>query len=258
MEIQTTINPDHYDGHDLEALADLPHYMGWIRRHFAAHLNGRVLEVGAGTGNFATHYTDSVDEAVLLEPAQNLFPNLAARFADKPHVRPVCGLLEEWAQRPAVQGGHDGRPFDAAVMVNVLEHIADDGGTVRQLAELLRPGGKLLIFVPALRWLYGTLDAQVQHCRRYTRSGLARVVRRSGLDMLSLRYFDTAGVLPWFIAGRVMKQRHFNPGAARIYDRFVVPLAASLERWIRFPLGKNVVCVAQRPAIAAAAVPRAA
>jgi SAM-dependent methyltransferase len=247
MAVRIESSPTRYEGHDLEALADLPRYVGWILGHFATHLEGRVLEVGAGIGNFAAHYLDRVDEAVLLEPAQNLYPTLAARFAGRPHVRTACGLLEEWCERPAAQGGPGGRPFDAAILVNVLEHIADDLGTLAQLAQLLRPGGKLLLFVPALRWLYGSLDAQVHHYRRYSRSTLARVVRRAGLELRALDFFDAAGVLPWFVAGRVLRQRRFSAGAARVYDRVIVPVASRLERWLRLPLGKNLVCVAERP-----------
>jgi SAM-dependent methyltransferase len=240
-------SPGCYEGHDLEALADMPHYVDWILQRFAAHLRGRVLEVGAGTGNFAACYVDRVAEAVLLEPAQNLCPRLAARFSSKTHVKVECGLLEEWATRPAARRGNDDRRFDTAVMVNVLEHIADDQDTIQRLARLLRPGGKLLIFVPALRWLYGSLDRQVHHYRRYSRSRLKRLMQRADLDVISLDFFDTPGVLPWLLAGRLLRQSSFSARAAFIYDRAVVPLASRLERWVRVPLGKNLVCVAQRP-----------
>ncbi len=244
-------SPDCYEGHDLEALADLRHYTAWIAQEFTAYLRGRVLEVGAGTGNFACRYIDRVDEAVLLEPARNLFPTLAARFAGRPHVQAVCGLLEHWADHlPARRGAGTGL-FDAAVMVNVLEHIADDQETIRRLAALLRPGGALLVFVPALRWLYGSLDSRVHHFRRYSRSGLARLVRRAGLELRTLHFFDAAGVAPWFVAGRLLRRRAFSAAAARLYDRAVIPLASRMERWLRPPLGKNLVCVALRPAAAA-------
>ena len=258
MVLEIAASPTRYEGHDLEALADLPHYVGWILRGFADHLHVRVLEVGSGTGNFSAQYVDRVEEAVLLEPAQNLYPTLASRFADKPYVRPVCGLLEEWMERPASLGGPGSAPFDAAVMVNVLEHIEDDRGTVERLGDLLRPGGKLLIFVPAVRWLYGSLDARVHHYRRYSWHGLKRLIRRTGLELLRLRYFDLAGVFPWLIAGRVLKRQSFSAGAAKTYDRAIVPVASRLERWLRLPLGKNLLCVAQRPDSRPAAARRAA
>jgi SAM-dependent methyltransferase len=247
-----------YEGQDLEALADLPRYYRWILRTFTPYLNGRVLEVGAGTGNFASHYVDGVDQAVLLEPAQNLYPALAARFARKDNVTPICGLLEEWCDGRLNTDGPNPGSFDAAILVNVLEHVANDYQMVQRLTELLRPGGTLLLFVPAVPWLYGTLDSLVHHYRRYTYSRLARVASRSGLELIQLRYFDFPGILPWLIAGRILRQERFNPSAARLYDRLVAPVASILERWIRPPLGKNLICVARRPIYGASSIPLAA
>jgi SAM-dependent methyltransferase len=237
--------PEYYEGQDLEALADLPHYYRWILKTFGPYLRGTVLEVGAGIGNFSAHYVHGVERAVLLEPARNLYLHLADRFAGAGHVRPVCGLLEDWSAERERVGPAD--LFDATVLVNVLEHVPDDRGMIARLRDLLRPGGTLLVFVPALKWLYGTLDEVVHHYRRYSFSGLARLVRQAGLELVHLRYFDVLGVLPWLVTGRVLKQRRFNPAAARIYDRAVVPVASRLERLLPLPLGKNLICVARRP-----------
>lgn len=240
---QKVNDPQFYEGQDLEALADLPRYTSWILKTFTPYLQGRVLEVGAGTGNFAAHYVDSVEEVVLLEPAQNLRPTLARRFAQKPHVQIHSGRLEDWYPRLARE-----RLFDAVLMVNVLEHIEDDQGTVDLLARLLRPGGKLLVFVPALSWLYGSLDRLVHHHRRYSWSQLARIMDRAGLELEHLRFFDSTGVLPWLMAGRVLLQQRFSHRAAHLYDRAVVPVTAWLEQKVSVPLGKNLICAATRPA----------
>src|SRR5438876_7264771 len=102
-ETLVTSGPEYYEGQDLEALADLPRYYQWILKTFAPYLTGRVLEVGAGTGNFSAHYVDAVQEAVLLEPARNLYPTLAARVAHRKNVLPVCSLFDDWCA--ARQGG---------------------------------------------------------------------------------------------------------------------------------------------------------
>jgi hypothetical protein len=65
-------------------------------------------------------------------------------------------------------------------------------------------------------------------------------------------------VFPWLFAGRVLRQRSFSATAAKIYDRVIVPVASRLERWLRLPLGKNLICVAQRPVMSPAAILRAA
>jgi hypothetical protein len=92
--------------------------------------------------------------------------------------------------------------------------------------------------------LYGTLDAMVHHHRRYTKASLRDVVEGAAFRVQLLRYFDVLGVVPWFVAGRVLKRRRFDEGPARVYDRFVVPIGSALERLYEPPLGKNLVCVA--------------
>jgi SAM-dependent methyltransferase len=236
-----TPDPSHYDGQDLEALGDLPRYTGWILEHFATHLHGRVIEVGAGIGNVSARYVDRVQEAVLVEPARNLHHKLQERLGHLPQVTTTCALLHELD--PALTR----EPFDAAIMVNVLEHIDDDAAVLRQLYDLLRPGGAVLLFVPALPWLYGSLDALVHHVRRYTREDLAAKLRAAGFGIGKVRYFDALGVLPWFVAGRVVKQKRFDPAAATLYDRVGVPLTRAVEQWIEPPAGKSLVAVGFKP-----------
>jgi SAM-dependent methyltransferase len=238
----------YYAGHDLEALADLPHYCQWIMKSLAPYLRGDVLEVGAGIGNFASCYVTRVRKATLLEPAHNLFPTLAARFAHLSHVTSTCGRLEDWCETQKTSTDPDARSFDAIVLVNVLEHVSDDQRMLRQLRELLRPGGVLMLFVPAIRWLYGSLDSSVCHHRRYSYSGLTRIIARTGLELLCTRYFDALGVIPWFVTGRILRQRRFSRRAAIIYDRLIVPVASWIEQRLKPPLGKNLICLARRPA----------
>ncbi len=230
-----------YDGHDLEALADLPNYCRWILGGFGDRMQGRVLEVGAGIGNFAAHYVDRVEEAVLMEPAANLFPRLAERFEGRDDVTPVCSYVESWAE-PQRQG-----TFDTIVLVNVLEHVEQDRAMLEVLRSLLKPGGTLLLFVPAMQWLYGTLDSMVDHFRRYSKRGLRSELDAVGFQTDRLRYFDLAGVLPWFVMGRVLKRKRFDSAAAVGFDRVVAPVMSRVERVLPLPFGKNLLAVARRP-----------
>lgn len=238
----------YYEGQDLEALANIPRYQNWIMSGFRRHLKGRVIEVGAGTGNISARYVSDVEEAVLLEPAQNLFDKLKRRFRGKPHVHPVLALLEDLSEeRFAEKYGANPGSFDVALMVNVLEHIEDDALTLSYLFDLLRPGGALLLFVPALPWLYGTLDVLVHHVRRYSLDEMAKLVSERGFTIQKLCYFDWLGVIPWFITGRILRQRRFSERGAKVYDRLGVPIASFVEGLIEPPFGKNLMCIAHKP-----------
>lgn len=228
-----------YEGHDLEALADLPRYTHWILDAFAPYVRGRVLEVGAGIGNVAARYLDRVEHATLVEPADNLAARMRERFAGDERAVVFEGLLGEL---PVIEGEPR---FDAALMVNVLEHIAEDLDALREVHRRLRPDGRLLLFSPALPWLYGSLDRLVHHERRYTRASLRTTVERCGFEVERLHYCDILGVLPWWLFGRVLKRRVFDPSAAGLYDRVGVPLTGMIEDLTVPPLGKSLVCVAR-------------
>lgn len=234
-----------YDGQDLEATADLPNYTGWILDQFSGYLHGRVIEVGAGTGNVSVCYLDRVSHALLVEPADNLAALLRARVEGMSHVTVCQGLLQ--SVDPALLA----TPFDAAIMVNVLEHIHDDVSVLRRLHDLVRPGGAVCIFVPALPELYGTLDKLVQHERRYTRAELKGKLEMAGLEVRKLEYLDTLGIVPWYLAGKVFRRPSFDGNAAKLYDRVGVPLTRAAERQLarvlgRVPVGKSLVAVAVR------------
>jgi SAM-dependent methyltransferase len=234
-----------YEGQDLEALASLPRYYDWILSYFRPFLLGRVLEIGAGLGQIAARYAGQPERLILLEPAKNLYGRLKERFANQSHVTTVCGLVEDL--RPGEMGDGAISHFDAVLLVNVLEHVEDDGLMLRQIFQLLRPGGVLLVFVPALPWLYGTLDALVHHVRRYTRGSLTTTIEGAGFGVELARYFDLVGVLPWFITGRVLRRKEFSEGAAKLYDLCGVPMGRLMERLFEPPIGKNLVLVARRP-----------
>lgn len=228
-----------YEGSDLEALSDLPNYYGWIASMLDPR--GDTLEVGAGIGNFTASYRARVGRLALVEPSQHASA-LAARFMDDPEVEVVRGTLQQaLSVRPDWTG-----VFHSLVMVNVLEHVEDDAGLLEHCARALRPEGRLLVAVPALPWLYGTLDDLVDHVRRYTRRSLRAVAEQAGFEVRSVRYFDALGVAPWFVTGRILRSRSFHRGAAQLYDRVGVPLTRRAERLVPPLLGKNVALVATR------------
>jgi SAM-dependent methyltransferase len=232
---------EHYVGQDLEALAEIPNYQNWILRHFRPHLHGRVLEIGAGVGTLSALYRDRVDTAVLLEPAPNLIDRLRTRFEGDTGVTVLGDRLDQ----ARASGDLADASFDAVVLINVLEHIDDDAAMLDDIRELLKPGGMLLLFVPALQWLFGSLDTLVGHRRRYHKRALRSLLEREGFAIQDLRYFDALGVLPWYVTGRVIKAKLFNERAARIYDTIGVPVGRLAETFVTPPVGKNLLCVAQ-------------
>jgi len=230
-----------YEPWDLEALADIPNYQDWILGLFRPYLRGEAVELGAGTGTFSRRLTAHVERLELVEPAPNLVLNLQRTFAGAAGVTIVAKTAEEYLAG-AAPGSRD-----CALMINVLEHLADDAGVMVGLFRLLRPGGHLLVFVPALPWLFGAVDEALGHRRRYGKAALAGLAKSNGFEVVVARYFDFLGVAPWWIVHTLAGRTRFNRRLSKLYDRLVVPVGRAFESVLSPPLGKNLVLVASKP-----------
>jgi SAM-dependent methyltransferase len=229
-----------YEGGELEALADTPNYYAWIMDKFSDFVTGHVIEYGAGAGTISERLIPLVERLTLVEPSTNLVPKLRARFADHPKVKIIGSTLEAHIVELRAN------VVDAVVMINVLEHIQDDQKALSQLVHILKPGGHLLIFVPALQMLMSKFDVLHGHFRRYHRSDLAAKVISAGAVIKVCRYFDLVGVLPWLLLNRWGGCTTFNPWLVQINDKAVVPISKIIER-IPPPFGKNLILVASKP-----------
>ncbi|MGQ0792540.1 MAG: class I SAM-dependent methyltransferase [Deltaproteobacteria bacterium] len=226
-----------YTGTELDALSQAQNYHAWIYGYFAGYFGRRVIEVGAGIGTFSEFILagEGVSELTLFEPAENLFPKLQARFRTSARVRAIHGKFDA----PALSA-------DSIVLVNVLEHIEKDELFLESAYSTLAPGGRILLFVPALPWIYGTLDEAVEHFRRYTKPSLCSKLKGAGFQIETARYFNLPGALSWFIAGRALKKKTISPSDVWFYDKWVVPWVSRLERLIEPPLGQSLIAVARK------------
>lgn len=213
-------------------------YRRWIVEGLAPYLGKKVAEVGAGIGSITRVILEHpVDHLVAFEPSSNMFPQLAAAVRSEPRATAVHGLFG---------AGQAGQEFDSVVYINVLEHVERERDELSAAHAALRPGGHLLVFVPALAWLFSSFDREIGHFRRYSRDGLERVVTHAGFEVVESRYFDIAGILPWYVHFTLLGLG-MGRGSVSLYDRLVVPPMRVLEGAVRPPLGKNVLLVGRRP-----------
>jgi SAM-dependent methyltransferase len=230
-----------YFGKDLEAMSFAENYHQWILDEFRPYLGERVAEVGAGTGNFSAFLLQAgVKQLSAFEPFGNMHTLLSQRFADDRRVDPINTFFEETSQKYPKQ-------FDAVCYVNVLEHIEDDLAALRHARATMKDEGHLLVFVPALSFLYSDLDRKVGHFRRYSKAQLENVVRDAGFSIRTLKYFDIMGIIPWYVAFVVMKKTTTSANVS-LYDRLVVPTMRRVESLATPFIGKNLILVAQKTA----------
>ena len=223
----------------LERLAAAPNYNRWMFDRLRPWVGRRVLEIGSGIGNLSAFLLDR-ERLVLTDTASDYLDRLRARFAGHGNVAIAHLYL------PDDHAGLAGERFDTIICLNVLEHVEDDHRSLVVMRRLLAPGGRLVLLVPALRALYGTLDAALGHHRRYGRRDLASKFPAAGLVLRHLEYFNLAGIPGWWLAGRVLRRRLIPAASLRWYDA-LVPLFR-LERLLPWRIGQSLIAIGEAAA----------
>jgi glycosyltransferase involved in cell wall biosynthesis len=223
----------------LERMSALSRYNKWIIDRIRPWVGSRVLEVGSGTGNMTRLlYGRDLIVATELEPAY--LHILANRFRRQPTVRVASFDLEKEPSEELRDCA-----FDTIVCLNVLEHIDSDVAALGRLFDLLTPGGRLLLLVPADQNLYGTIDKQVGHFRRYSRETLESAIRAAGFELQEMSHHNFFGRFGWWLNGRVLKRQHLPAAQSLIFD-WLVPILRRIEP-ANPPKGLSLIAVAVKP-----------
>lgn len=222
----------------LEILTAAPHYNRWQFDVIAPFLGRRILEVGAGIGNMSDEFLRTSPELLVVTDTDEFYRRrLRERFAGRKEV--VVEMLT--MPDPGAVARFLPHRLDTAIALNVVEHIEDDVGTLAAMKSLLAPGGRVIILVPALQAIYGELDRQLGHFRRYGRATLDAAFRNAGLHVERMFWFNRVGVLGWWFNGRVRKITRIPIDQLRGFDR-LVPLLR-LERYVPLPFGQSLIAV---------------
>lgn len=224
----------------LRRMAALDRYNAFLFELIGSAIGQRVLEVGAGTGNMTRFLVDR-DEVVATDVDERYAELLARRFEHRGNVS--VAVLDLGADFPAAVTA---RRFDTVLCLNVLEHVADDRAALGRLRDRLEPGGRLVLLVPAHRWLYGEIDRAIGHYRRYERLELERLLDAAGFEVERVRPVNAASIPGWYLNGRVLRRGSVPGLQARIADR-LVPLYR-LEQRLDLRFGLSFVAIARRPA----------
>ena len=223
----------------LEQLSGAARYNRWMFDRLRRWVGRRVLEIGSGIGNLSAFLVDR-ERLVLTDTREEYLERLRQRFAEHRNV------AVERLYLPNEHGALAGQHFDTIICLNVLEHVDDDIGSLAQIRGMLAPGGRLVLLVPALPALYGTMDRALGHHRRYKRRALAELLRTTGYAVPHIEYFNLAGVPGWWLAGRVLRRPMIPPGSLKLYDA-LVPLFR-LERLLPWRVGQSLIAIGERGA----------
>ena len=211
----------------LRRMAALTPYNRWLHERFERFLGDRILEVGAGVGNQTRYFVDERALVMASDVEPHYLRELTARFGDRQNVRIASFRfpLSREAQEELIT-----TKVDTIVCLNVLEHIEDDAATLRHFAAVLPPGGHLILLVPAMKALYGTLDQHLSHFRRYSMDELRTKVSEAGFDIEGLQFLNRPAVPGWWLNSRVLKRRVMPKGQLKVF-KWIMPLLKLEERY---------------------------
>ena len=228
-----------YVGGELELFEHAVTWKAYFRSRLRPYLTGDVLEVGAGLGGTTRLLCDGRQRSwAALEPC----PDMRRLFELRAEARPLPLPIE---LLPGTTADLNGRLFDTLLYVDVLEHVEADADEVARAAELLRPGGHLVVLSPAHQWLYTPFDAAIGHFRRYTAASL-RALTPPGLRVERVFYLDAVGLLASLGNRMLLRQQMPTLRQIGVWDRWMVPLSRWVDPMVGYRLGKSVVGVWQR------------
>lgn len=202
----------------------------------------RVLDVGCGSGavlealsaRFEAYGTDTSRLAIDLSHQRGL-------------TNAFCCTLETFP--------HPEFRFDLITLLDVIEHVDDDRGVLKEAHRYLKPGGWTLVTVPAYEFLWGPHDVVNHHKRRYARPGLRRVLEATGFEVRRLSYFNTilfpAALVAW-AAERLLgvgadPRPSVPPAPLNTLLTAVFSSEKYLLRGLALPYGLSILALARRP-----------
>jgi len=223
----------------LSILEEATSYHRWIFEKIKPYLKGNILEVGCGTGNL-TGWLLGWGKVVVSDMNKNYLQLVEKKYQDHSNLKGV--FIWDIQQEPTRELLAS---FDTIVCSNVLEHIGDDVSVLKHFHHLLSRQGRLILLVPALKFLYNQLDKDLGHFRRYSKKELVSKIEQSGFRILHLTYFNPFGILGWFFNGSILRRRILPQNQVKVFNK-MVPLFLSLEKIIPNWVGQSLIVVGEK------------
>jgi SAM-dependent methyltransferase len=225
----------------LEAIAGAYKFNEWMYQTIAPFTQGKILEVGSGIGNISNFFLKKGDNLYVSDIRKNYCDILKERFAVYPNLGDIL-LLDlvhpdfEKAFQPYL--GY----FDSLFALNVVEHIEDDTQAIANCKKLLKPGGNLIILVPAYQGLYNRFDEELYHYRRYNQKTLNALFEKNNIPIIKSFYFNLMGIPGWYVSGKLQKNKTIPKGQMKLYE-MLVPIFKVIDKITLQQAGLSVITI---------------
>jgi 2-polyprenyl-3-methyl-5-hydroxy-6-metoxy-1,4-benzoquinol methylase len=211
-----------------------------LNRYFSS--GAKILDIGCNSG-------------VLVEKLQRRGyeawgTDISKESIDAGKFRGVKNLIVAEGDRQPFEDG----TFDCVLALDVIEHIEKDGEALAEFKRLLKPGGMIVIKVPAFMFMWGLQDEVAHHKRRYSKQLLRDTVTAQGFEIVRMTYFNFFLFLPIALVRLIQKIRppkrssdfDLNNAFVNSMLKTVFLFEAWLLKFINFPFGVSLLLVAKK------------
>lgn len=213
----------------------------WMCEQIIPWVKGHILEIGSGIGNIS----EILFQNNLTVTLSDLNPQYCSLLKSKfEHVDNCKGVISIDISTVSFEEKYDGLlgKFDNIIALNVIEHIEDDGRAFANCKKLLKPGGQIIILVPAFNFLYNSFDRELGHYRRYTIKSLNEKMEQSGFSIIHRQYFNMPAILGWYFSGSIFKLKLIPENQLHFYN-LLVPFFRILDKLFQRIMGISVIMV---------------
>lgn len=220
----------------LESMSQAVWYNRWTKDQFSKYLTGQILEIGCGIGNFSTHLKD--------------YGKLTAIDINKDYIEDAKSKVDGQVDIGLgdIEKGEyffKKRNFNTAVCINVLEHIKNDKEAIKNIYQILVPGGFLILLVPGHKFLFNSIDQSIGHFRRYEKNKLEKLLKDEGFDIIKSRNLNFLGSIGWFLVGKFFKESYVSEGKVKFFN-LISPLFLTIEKMFEPPFGTSILVIARK------------
>ncbi len=242
MSLNTQSDPSGFE--TLEAFSQTLSFNNWLSKKIGIYVKGQILEIGSGIGNISAFLLKDHDHVSLSDLRPEYCNLLRNKFNNDPHLQAVYEL-DLSSENFNFQYSDLLEKFDTVIALNVIEHIQNDSLAIRNAMSLLKNDAKLIILVPVGKWLYNSIDRELGHYKRYTKTEINELMKSAGLFITHSSYFNAAAILGWWFSGNILHEKILSPAKLKIYNQFI-PLFKIADKLITPFTGISVISVGRK------------
>ena len=225
----------------LELLSSVESYNDWTFEIIEPFIGNVILEAGCGKGTFTSRFLKK-GKVVACDISEGYLREVEQKYKYNPNLSTV--IKWDLNDSPGLQKFSNFN-FDTIVCLDVLEHVKDDNKVLTNFNRLLPVGGILILKVPAIKIIYGSLDKHLGHYRRYSKNEIRTMVLQHGFEVLKQRYLNIIGIFGWYLNSVALRKSIIPVGQLRAYEK-LVPFLKFIEGIFPPPLGQSLFLVCRK------------